>query len=154
MAALSANINCSFIGSPTCAYFSANAADTYYKGSIVYIDTAGGVQLTAAAGDRPVGISTKEQTVSAGDKVEVMIDGYAWLPLGSGVAAADEGELLVNDGATNSDNVADMKAAGDITPAANDSVVGVIKKVETARMLVQIGPRTGDLYVATAGWGG
>lgn len=157
MAALAANTNCSFVGNPCIVKLTANAADTYYKGAIVYVDTGGGAQVTYAAGDRPVGISTKEQTVSAGDSVEVMVDGFAWLPIGTNIAAADEGELLVNDAngaGGNTDNPADMEAAGDITPAANDACVGVIKKVETARMLVHIGPRTGDLYVATAGWGG
>ena len=156
MAALAADVNVSFIGSYKSVPLSANAADTYYKGAIVYIDTGGGVQVTAAAGDRPVGIVPYKQVITAAaQSVEVVVDALVWLPVGTNIAAADEGDYLVNDGPTDTDNPADLVAGLDITAAANDAVVGKILKVTSTQMLVSIHPSfTGHLYVATAGWGG
>lgn len=155
MAALSADILARPQGSVHMRSGLANAADTYYRGAIVYIDTGGGVQVTAAAGDRPIGICTRKQVVSAGDRVEFVWFGVIRLPLGSGIAAADEGDLLVNDGPTDTDNPADMVAAGDITPAANDACIGKILEVGSNYMDIAITPGlTGMLYVATVGWGG
>lgn len=151
MAALAADINVSSLGTPLKAEFSCNAADTHYQGSIVYVDTAGGAQVTAAAGDRVVGISTTKQvTTAAGQLIEVYINGLFWVPLGTNIAAADEGERLVSDGPTNSDNFADMVAAGDITLAANDACVGRIIRVTATQMLIAIGPDTGQLFVSIA----
>lgn len=154
MAVLAADINVAAVGVPRIAGgFSANAADTYFKGSIVWIDTGGGVQVTAAAGDRVLGVSTKNQVIAAvGDPVEVAVDGLFWFySVPSGIAAADEGAFLLFDAdGTLSDNIADTDSTEAITEAANDCIVGRLLKVETGRMLVHIGNRTGALYDATA----
>ncbi len=147
MSALAADVGGATSGISLTVPLKANAADTYYRGSIVYIDTGGGAQLTVAAGDRVAGISTEQKTVAVGDLVEVLIFGAVWLPVGTNVAAADEGEYLVNDGATDSDNPADMVSFGDITPAANDAIVGKILRVEGSEMLVAITPGVTGLLV-------
>jgi hypothetical protein len=157
MAALAADTNGSIVGTPVIAKFSANAADTFYRGAIVYIDTAGGAQVTYATGDRPLGISPKNQVIAAAaDEVEVLIEGLVWLPVGAAVAAADEGELLIADvSATPTDNPADMVSFGDTVAsdvlADNDAVVGRILRVTATQMLVRIGGGwTGALYINIA----
>ena len=144
MAALAADINVSTVGTPTLYKFAANGADTYYRGAIVFIDTGGGVQVVPAAGDLPLGISTKQQVIAAAaDLVEVMVEGWAWLPIGTGVAADDEGTRLTLDiSATQSDNAADWIPEADAGGglAANDISLGIIKKVETTRMLIKFAP--------------
>ena len=150
MAALAADANASIVGVPTIITFKANAADTYFKGSIVYADTAGGCQVTAAAGDRVLGISPKKQVVALGDEVAVLVEGWVWLPVGTNIAAEDENDVLVNDGPTDTDNPADMVSHDDITLAANDAAVGVIKRVTSTQMLVRIGEMTGRIAVAQA----
>lgn len=150
MAALAADVNGSLVGNYRSAQFVANAADTYFRGSIVYADTLGGCQVTAATNDRVLGYSPRNQVVAAGDLVEVVTSGQVWLPVGTGITASDEGEILVNDGPVDSDNPADMKAAGDITLAAADAAIGRIKRVTATQMLVELGNLTGGIYDATA----
>lgn len=148
MAALSADINIETVGAIERRSFSANAVDVFYQGAIVYIDTGGGAQCTAAAGDRAVGVCLTRQTIGAiGDLVHVMTHGDIWVPLGTNIAAEDENDILVNDGPTDTDNFADMVSHDDITLAANDAAIGRILKVEAARMLVRIGTVTGQIIV-------
>lgn len=157
MAALAADVNCSVLGTPIYASFSANGADVFYQGAVVFIDTGGGVQVVPAAGDRCVGICTKQQTITAAAQlVEVMVFGLIWLPVGTNIAAADEGNLCVLDiGSTQSDNPADFVSDLDITAAGDDASLGRILRVTSTQMLVFVTPgTTGQLYVATAGWGG
>lgn len=155
MAALDADIYISTQGQVVTKNFKANAAGTYYQGAVVFIDTGGGVQVVPAAGDMAIGISPTKQVVSASDEVNVIIFGVVGMPIGTNIAAADEGDLCCLDiGSTQSDNPADFVAAGDITPAANDTVLGRILRVTSSQMEIFIGPDTGKLYVATAGWGG
>jgi hypothetical protein len=158
MATLAADAKCSTVGEVTTAEFVADATDIYYRGSVVYFDLAGGtdatgkVKLTAAAGDNCAGISPKYQSVTAGDPVEVIVAGVVVLPTGSGVTAVDGGDMLVNDGpVTNTDNPADMKALGDITPAANDMLIGRILKSDGTDMWVHIGVGTGLVSAGTDG---
>lgn len=156
MASLAADVNVSVLGVPVYGGFSCNAADTFYQGAIVYIDTGGGCQVTWATGDRPLGICTKQQvTTAASEIVEVLIDGYVWLPVGTAIAAADEGDYLIADvSATPTDNPADMVGYGDTVAsdvlADNDAVVGRILRVTATQMLVRIGPETGMLFVNIA----
>ena len=152
MAILAQDINVSVLGQPVYAALSCNAADIHYQGAIVWIDTLGGAQVTGAAADRVVGICTKQQTTTAaGQEIEVLVSGYVWMPIGSGIAAADEGELLVHDDSdAYTDNPADFKAAGDLTLAANDAAVGKIVRVTSTQMLIEIGAFTGRIYDATA----
>ena len=152
MAVLSSDVNFRYVGNPTKFTFYGNVADTHYAGAIVYIDTAGGVQAVPAAGDMFGGISTKQQiVVNAGDPVECFIDGLFLLPVGSGITAADEGDLLIYDlsGATASDNWADMVSNLDATGAVNDIVIGRIYRVTTEGMWVKLEPR---LCVTNVGW--
>jgi hypothetical protein len=154
MAALAADLNIEVIGPAIIAPFSANAADTYYQGSVVFIDASGGVQLaTYVAGDRCIGISPIQQVIgAAGDLVQVLIFGVVWFPAIAGIAATDEGSTLVFDAnGTVSDNINDADADG-ITVAANDTRVGRVLRYTAARTLVFIGGGlTGSLSVGTAG---
>ena len=153
MGALAADANLSTVGDVITLPFSANAADTFYRGSIVYTDAAGGVQVTyASTVDRALGISPKTQTAAgAGSIVEVIVFGAIWLPIGSGIAAADEGDrLMVDISATSSDNPADCVSMTDMTEATGDMILGQILRVTTAQMLVFLSPGfTGRALVAT-----
>ena len=159
MAVLAADINVSTFGTPTKLSFSANVADTYFKGAVVFIDDAGGVQVVPAAGDRCAGIASKNQVIAtAADEVEVYVDGYFEMPLGTNIAAADEGNFIGLDiGTTQSDNIADFVsleiAADDVAIAVNDCVLGRIIRVKAASMIVCIHPALMGKYEATAGSG-
>jgi hypothetical protein len=150
---LAADVLCSSYGVPIKVGLSANGADTFYRGALVHVDTGGGVQSVPAAGDRCIGISPEKQvTKTAGDTVQVIVDGLVWLPIGSGISVADEGDFLVMDiSAQLTDNPTECKALADITPVQNDCVIGQILKVETSRMLIAIIPGiTGRIMAATA----
>lgn len=152
MAALAADVNCSAVGKTCNLQLSANGADTFYRGAIVFSDaTNGGVQAVPAAGDRAVGVIPYQQTTTAsGDEVEVIVEGFVWLPVGTNITAADEGNVLTLDiGTTQSDNPADFESAEDLTLAANDVAAGRIIRVTSTQMLVYIGPGvTGGLGTA------
>jgi hypothetical protein len=157
MAALSADIQMSTIENTIVSIkMSANAADTYYKGSVVFIDEAGGVQLTAAgtSADVPLGISPKNQVIAAaGDMVEVIVQGMVWVPVGTNIAAADEGRLAVCDNDALTDNPADLISWADAV-AANDMVFGRILRVSGTQMLLGFGPPlTGACVRADTGTG-
>lgn len=153
MAALAADVNGSTVGPVTTLPFSANAADTYFRGSIVFTDAAGGVQVTYAATlDRVVGVSPSKQVIAnIGDEVDVIVHGAIWLPVGSGIAAADEGDLLMVDiSATSSDNPADAVSVTDATEALGDMIVGQIMRVTATQMLIFLTPGiTGRAIAAT-----
>ena len=143
MAVLAADVNISAVGDTRNTQFSANGADTYFKGAIVYSDTGGGLQALPAAGDRCVGVIPYKQVVTAaGDEVEVIVEGLIWMPIGTAnISAADEGDILCCDiSGTLSDNPGDMVSAIDITIAANDIAVGRILRVTTTQMLIGITP--------------
>ena len=142
MAVLAADINISAVGNTRNTQFSANGADTYYKGAVVFIDTGGGLQALPAAGDRCAGVIPYQQTVTAAsDEVEVIVEGLVWMPLGLNITAANEGGILfVNMDGTLSDNVADMPSAIDITIAENDIAIGRILRVTSTRMLIGLTP--------------
>ena len=154
MAVLAADIQVSTPEGPPPLYlaFKNNTAtEIYYRGAVVFTDTGGGVQVVPAAGDLPRGVSPKRQSVTTNDLVSVMVDGWLWMPLGNGVAADDEGTMICLDiDQAQSDNIADWIPYADLTPAANDVALGVITKVETARMLVKIEPYlyNGTLWLA------
>lgn len=142
MAALTGDINCTTLGTPDKATFSANGADTFHRGAIVWIDTGGGVQSVPAAGDRVLGISCRKQvTTAAGQEVEVYVEGEFWVPVGANITASDEGDYLMADAdGTFTDNFSDTVSATDITIAENDAVVGQILRMKTGVMLVSITP--------------
>lgn len=153
MAALAADLNVSAVGVNICVPMSANAADTFYKGAVVFIDASGGVQVTWSAGDRPIGISPKQQiTTAAGDLVEVCVFGVFWVPAITGIAAADEGNTLIFDtNAPPTDNIDDADSSEGITEAAGDMRVGRVLRYTASRTLVMIGGITGSASVGTAG---
>lgn len=152
---LTGDIQVSTVGVPTKCTFSSAGADTFYRGSIVYADTAGGVQTVPEAGDRAVGISVKKQvTTGAGQEVEVYTEGLFWVPIGTDVAAADEGDFLMIDADVDlCDNFALTYSAADCATgvAENDIVIGQILRVKTSTMLIAIEPgiTTGRLVPAT-----
>lgn len=148
MAALAADVNCRAVGKTTTVQLSANAADTFYRGGIAFIDTGGGVQATWAAGDRVAGVIPYQQTTTAsGENVVVMVEGLVWLPVGSNIGAADEGDILIiNANGTTTDNPADTESATDATAVAGDALVGRILRVTSTEMLIHISPAlTGGL---------
>lgn len=156
MAALAADINIETLGDVVIGTFSANGADTFYQGALVYIDAGGGVQVVPAGTDRFLGISIKKQVIAAAtDEVEVLIDGYVWVPVGTGIAAEDEGDPLIMDiTAATTDNVADCVSAqpeGDTVLGADDIYIGRILRVTATQMLISIGHKglTGDIVAAT-----
>lgn len=152
MAPLAAGVQCAASGKYASGPYSCNGADVFYAGAIVFVDTAGGMQAVPAAGDRVLGVIPYTQTTTAaGQLVEVTTKGDVWLPLGTAIAAADEGELLILDiGTTQSDNPADFVAAGDTVLAANDAAVGRIKRVTSTQMQISLGELTGAIYDAVA----
>ena len=153
MAALAADLNTESFGNYISIPMSANAADTFYQGAVVFVDNAGGVQVTWAASDRPIGISPKKQvTTGAGDLVEVVIFGCIAFPSITGVAAADEGNTLVFDADTPpTDNIDDADSSEGTTEAAGDMRVGRIMRVTSSQCFVLIGGITGSMSVGTAG---
>lgn len=138
MAALAADAYMEALVGFCSTQFVANATDIYYRGAIVFNDTGGGAQVTAAAGDQALGISPKYQSVTAGDLVEVIIGGFVWLPVGTNVSAADEGKLAKLPAAGLTDNPGDAVSQGDVAMAANDIVIGRIMRVTTSRMLINL----------------
>lgn len=153
MGALTGDVYVTTIGAADRAGFSANGADTFYKGALVFIDTNGGVQSVPAAGDRCLGVSAfKQVTTVAGQEIEVFFEGLFWVPLGSGITAADEGDYLMMTAAgTLSDNFADTVSATDVPIDVNDLIIGQIVRVKAASMLIGIEPGfTGRLIPAPA----
>ena len=142
MAVLAADANVETVGHATKCSFSANGADTFYRGAVLYADTGGGVQLVPAAGDQIVGIVAQQvTTTAAGDEVEAYVDGVFWMPVGTNITAADEGTRIVNDmDSTQSDNVADFVSQADITVVANDQSLGYILRVTATQMLIKVQP--------------
>ena len=132
--------------------FSANSADIFYRGAVVFIDTAGGVQCLPEKGDRALGVIPYQQTTTAaGDEIEVIVQGNIWMPLGAGpIAVTDEGDILiVDEGTTLSDNVDDMPSAIVTTLEADDIAVGRIMRVKSDKMLIGISPAlTGSIATA------
>jgi hypothetical protein len=151
MAALAADSPYRYKGSPTKHVFSGNVADIHYGGALLFIDTGGGVQAVPAAGDYFAGIVTVKQTVvNAGDPVEAFIDGLFFFPLGTNIAAADEGDLAIIDiSGTLSDNPTDLVSNLDATGAVGDIVIGRIYQVLADGMWVKLEPR---LCVTNVGW--
>lgn len=140
----------------TAPFVNTTSTITYYQGSIVYILAAGAVSKAPVATSRALGISPKKQVVVSGGDVEVIIFGHLWLPLGSGITAADEGyQLVLNIGTTQSDNVADYQSAkpeGDLVLQEDDIFLGRVIRAKTASMLVAINHgMSGHLGPANAG---
>ena len=130
----------------------AAGALTFYKGAIVWGLAAGGASDAPASGDRILGIcAAQTTTTAAGDYVEVYTSGTFSMPAMTNVTDADLGDLIVFDaGITITDNAADCVAAGDITLAASDAVLGRLVRYENSRPVVQITGLVGLIYDATA----
>ncbi len=152
MAALDEDAQISTVGEGISVQLVANAADTYYRGAVVFIDTGGGAQVTAAAADAVAGICPRQQTVAAGDLVEVIVHGAVWIPTPSGVASAAEENLALMmpiGAATDNPADADSSAIG-AGLQANDMLIGRILRYTTANCLVLLQPT--KLWSATLGW--
>jgi len=159
MAAMTADAYCSTVGNITTLQFKANA-DTFYQGAICYADSAGEVQPTYASGDVAIGISPIQQVAAQDTEVKLIVAGAVWLPVGTSIAAADEGDWLCNDGPADTDNPADMESAGDLTLAAGDMIIGKIMRVTASQMLIWLDPNMmGCVYFTNgtpanySGWG-
>ncbi len=140
MAALAESLQISVVGESISVQLVANAADTYYRGACVYIDNAGGCQVTGASGDVIGGICPREQTVAAGDLVEVIVSGCVWLPLTSNLAATDEGLMLHMDVAGLTDNPDDADSTAGNAAAAADVSIGRILRFTAAQTLIRLEP--------------
>ena len=154
MANLAADINIDTFGPVTEVPFSANAAATYYRGAIAFVDTAGGVQVgTQGIGDRPIGVVLRQQVIAAiADQVEVCIAGVVAFPVSSQLAAADEGNIVFFDSSgTLTDNIDDaiFDSTDQEAPAANDCIVGKLLRVTSTQMFIQFGSITGQRLDAT-----
>lgn len=154
MALLAADVNISFVGPVTIAPLVANIADTYFQGSLVSSVAAGNVTCVSATAQSPMGISPKQQVVAAGGLVEVVVSGLVWMPLGSAITIADEGDILVYDtsAATTSDNPADTVSGLDITAATGDGIWGRIIRCTSTQMLIEFGSLTGTQWSTLGGW--
>lgn len=142
MAALAADINVSSIG-PVVTIQMPAIADTFYQGAFVYIlDAGGNVSPVPVTTSICLGLSPTQQVVgTAGDLIQVAIQGYFWMPVGTNIAAEDEGNLLMMDvSGTLSDNPADLVsvAPGDVAIAATDIIVGRLIRVSSPNMLVAV----------------
>lgn len=159
MAVLAADLNGSTKGSSTIFGFPCSGADIFYRGALLWIDlTSGGATVgqaqvaSIAAGDKIVGIVTKQQTTTvAGQFVDAWVSGIISMPLGTGLTLADIGDLLVHDiSATQTDNPLDCLPHGDVTLAANDIAVGRIMFADAVNMYIQLDSWCGRIYDATA----
>src|SRR6188768_590226 len=119
MGVLTADVLLTYKGHPQKFSHSANGADEFYEGALLFGDTGGGCQVVPAAGDFFLGIVAYHQTVTAaGQEVEYFSDGLVLFPPCGGVTAADEGDVLIMDiGTTQSDNPADCVDATAATAA-------------------------------------
>jgi len=148
MAARTANANLITVGAITTMGFSANAADTFFAGAVVWADTGGGAQVTAAAADSPIGICPFNQVIAtAADEVQVIVAGVIGIPQAT-LTAADEGRLLGFDAGTLTDNFEDAVTLSGLTLADNDCVLGKALRYKSGRMFIQIGTNTGGLFLA------
>ena len=149
MALVSADVNVETEGSIRLFGFSANAADTYFRGAIVWVDTGGGVNAgTMATGDFPIGVCLKRQVIAtAGDEVEVCIDGVIGLP--TALAVTDEGFTLGFDASgTITDNIADAVLLSGLTLADDDTILGRLLRVRSGLGYIHIGQATGMKFNA------
>ena len=140
MGALTADLNMSTFGDVVTLGLYANVAETYYRGSLVFADAAGGVQKTPDGTDYFVGISPSKQVIAnVGDSVEVVVEGFVELPIPTGLAATDEGILFYVDvGGTLSDNIADCVVQTDTAIANADTIVGRVFKYNTTTCIFKI----------------
>lgn len=150
MAVLAANVELPHLGNPTKVEVPTNAADVYYAGAIVWALAAGYASVAPAAGDRPIGICTRQFTTTAqGDKIEIFVDGTFLFPALSSVSIADLGSGVCFDVSANvTDNPADCVSVEDTTLAADDALVGRIVSFVGGRPYVNIATM-GAIYAAT-----
>ncbi len=148
MAARTTNATLITVGAITTMGFSANAADTYFSGAVVWADTGGGAQVTAAAGDKPIGLCPFNQVIAAaGDEVQVITTGIVGIPQ-STLTAADELSLIGYDAGTLNDNFEDAVNLSGLTLADNDAILGKALRYKNGRLFVQLGTNTGLIFLA------
>jgi len=162
MAVLAKNANVALVGTGTKISVPCGAADIFYEGAVVWVDetsptaTVSPITVAPATGDRILGICARQVTTTAeGDLVDVYIDG-TFAIAGMSVTRNDIGDLIVFDaGTTITDNPADAVAAGDITTADNDAILGVLVSYYDSTAYVRLGGLTGQIKMADAnaiGW--
>lgn len=127
-------------------------ADIFYKGAVVWALAAGTASVVPVAGARILGICTHQQTtLAAGDPVEIFTAGTFSFPALTGVATAEVGSPVVYDAGTLiTDNPADAVSLEDVTPAADDAMLGRLLRIENSRCVIQITGLVGLKYDATA----
>jgi len=160
MAALSADLNMSVVGSPTTVPLPAIGADIFYRGAVIYIDPTGYVTPAGSAGARIAGICPRQQTTTAaGQLVEILVFGFVWLPIATTLALADVGSVLYMDSADQTDNPVDALNQEDTAIAASDAMVGRILTLgptagsSPTQMLIHVGGNyTGSLGTGAGTW--
>lgn len=124
MAALSADAPVTTGANTRLMKLPCTGADTFYAGAVVVYDLSGGfVQVpTGGAADEIAGIVAEQVTTTAeGDDVLVYTEGEFLLPVDS-AAQGDVGDLVFRDISANTDNPADLLAAG--AAATADIAIG------------------------------
>lgn len=144
MAVLTADVvGLSHQGNVTIIEFPADAADTYFIGSLVFTQAAGQVLITGVVdADTFVGISPKNQVITAaGQMVEVAIDGIWEFP-NTNMAIAESGDLLYHDNSADSDNPADLDTYTGLTQESGvDEAVGLVLWTDGTTVKVNLAQR-------------
>lgn len=131
------------------------AADTFYKGALVYGDATNGLcQVSVpAAGDVLLGVCAKQVVAAIGDPVDIYAGGL-WALTKSTPTEADVGCAMFQDvNVAPTDNPADAITLEDSALEADDILIGKILAVdveETTRVWVQLDP--GWIYSITLSW--
>ena len=155
MAVLAKNANVAIVGTGTKISVPCGAADIFYEGAVVWTDetsptaTVSPITVAPATGDRILGICARQVTTTAeGDLVDIYVDGTFAIK-GISVTRNDIGEFVVFDaGTTITDNPADAVAAGDITLADNDAILGTLVSYYDSTAYVRLGGLTGFIRAA------
>ena len=134
MGVLTADLTLNWQGpQPTKIPVLAIAADTFFKGALLFADgTNGKIQALPASGDVFIGICAEQVIAAAADDiVEVYVDGVWLLPYTTPAQGDVGGMCKVDLGGTLSDNIADCLGPA-TAAAAGDIAIGVILGIGTS----------------------
>lgn len=141
MSALTADLHLDHKGDPEIIELPAAGADTFFKGAVAVVDTAGRVQVAGhAAGDRFAGIVVERCVAAAqGDLVKIARGGVWKLPV-TGGAITDQESLIHVDISGASDNPADLlvEGAGGLESGVDPAMGTCVKFEATGSLWVDI----------------